>query len=304
MSIRTQTITLNDQWGMPGGPGLENVWPGMFAKDNADVNGSGTNTGYGKVKGGTVLAEDSNGKLHPAGLAELTVLVSSAVAITVGTQNAPAFVVGDLVRVISYRTTRTIAITGEADTEVFTSATVHGLKVGDQVAISGLTGGSGATAGTYTVATVPSDTTFTLTGVAYTTDISSGTLTITLAEPIAVDMTTTDRNVVTSASGVVTVDGSAFSAAVGDLLVKVNAYKPVGILNDTIRTRRYVDDVEVLEDAQANVALERDCKTAFVIGAAGAFMQRLLNGAPYRDPLNPQTLITPKFKGFRFRDVR
>lgn len=75
------------------------------------------------------------------------------------------------------------AITGEADTEVFT-ATAHGLSVGDTVTLPTLTGGSGLTASAttrYFVATVPDANTFTLvvasTGaaVAFTTDITDGT---------------------------------------------------------------------------------------------------------------------------------
>jgi hypothetical protein len=70
-----------------------------------------------------------------------------------------------------------LAITGAEATEVVTTATPHGLVVGETVSISGLTGDAGAVAGDYVVATAPSATTLTLTGFAFTTDITVGTLT-------------------------------------------------------------------------------------------------------------------------------
>lgn len=67
-------------------------------------------------------------------------------------------------------------ITGVASTDVITTAVSHNLAVGDYVYVDGLTGGAGLAVGTYTVATVPTGTTLTLTGVDFTTDISAGTL--------------------------------------------------------------------------------------------------------------------------------
>lgn len=73
---------------------------------------------------------------------------------------------------------------GEADTDVITSAAAHGLLVGDRVTFPTLTGGSGFTAASviYHVKTVPSTTTFTVSATAggatadFTTDISAGTV--------------------------------------------------------------------------------------------------------------------------------
>lgn len=75
-------------------------------------------------------------------------------------------------------------ITGVASTDVITTASAHGLSVGDTVTLPTLSGGSGLTASSttrYFVATVPSTTTLTLVtsagaAVNFTTDISSGTL--------------------------------------------------------------------------------------------------------------------------------
>lgn len=302
MSYRTQTITTNSAWRV-GSRGNDNCWPGTLAKDNAAVNGSGTVTTYGKVVAGTVLAEDSSGNLHPAGCAEIEEVISGAVAFVIPDLCAPNFYIGDEVAVLSVATERTIAVVGEADDETFTAATAHGLIVGDQVAISALTGGTGATAGSYVVATVPSATTFTLTGVAFSTDISAGTLTIELPEPVVTNITGT-RNIATinHATGAGTLSGATFSAAVGDLLVKIGAYKPAGFLNDTVSTRRYVDDTEVTEDRAVNLALEGDVRTGYATGV-GARLRQILKGGTYPDPIEPDTTITPKFVGFTFRDV-
>lgn len=83
--------------------------------------------------------------------------------------------------------TETLACTGEADNETFTSPTAHGLAVGDYVHVTAITGGtgSGITASTTTklyVKTVPSSTTFTLSTtsggstIAFTTDITACTI--------------------------------------------------------------------------------------------------------------------------------
>ena len=77
-----------------------------------------------------------------------------------------------------------ISITGEADDETITTASAHGLAVGDRVIFPALTGGSGLTAATveYFVRTVPSTTTLTVSATAggataaFTTDITGGTI--------------------------------------------------------------------------------------------------------------------------------
>ena len=77
-----------------------------------------------------------------------------------------------------------IAVTIEADDEVVTTATAHGLAVGDRVTFPALAGGVGLTAATtvYYVVSVPSTTTLTVSATAggsavnVTTDYSSGTI--------------------------------------------------------------------------------------------------------------------------------
>lgn len=79
---------------------------------------------------------------------------------------------------LKLKITRTFKLTGEADTEVLTTDRPHGLKVGDVVTTTGIVGGASATwTGDKTVATVPSTTTLTLTGVAFSTDVTDGVLT-------------------------------------------------------------------------------------------------------------------------------
>lgn len=68
-------------------------------------------------------------------------------------------------------------LTSVAGTGVFTTGSAHGYVVGDQVWLSGLTGGTGLTANSlYTVATVPSTTTFTLTNGTHSTNVTAGTV--------------------------------------------------------------------------------------------------------------------------------
>lgn len=307
MSYRKQTIQTNDQWRIPGGDCCK-CWPGVLAKDNAAVNGSGTVTTYGLVVGGTILAEDSSGLLHPCGLGVLSEPTSAANIVTVDPLEAQTFYVGDLCRVVEPGpVTRTIAVTGEADTEVFTAATVHGLIVGDSVDLTVVAGGTGYGGdGVKVVATVPSDTTFTLTGVAFSTDITDGTIDVTRQPPVIQNDTVSggDRNVtlVDETTGEVTLSGAAFSAGTGALLVKVGAYKPAGILNDTVSTKRYVANVEVAEDRPVNLCTEADARSSKVIGL-GDKLKQLLKGAPYTDPLDAAVTVVPKSCCINIRDV-
>lgn len=393
-----------EQWRI-GDRGAENCWPGTFAKDNAAVNGSGTVTPYGRVVAGTIVAMGPDGKLHPCGIAEIEVAVSGALNPEIHANAAKNFVVGDEVAVVSKHATRalaitgeaddnrlltagdhglrvgdtivlsgltggtglaagtyfvtsvpdearTIAITGEADDEVITFATAHGLIVGDLVTLSGLTGGTGIAAGDFYVKTVPSATTATLSAtlggatsafttditagtatvykpsdrlltvsatlggsdVNFTTDVTAGTLTITGDEPTYENITGT-RHVVTSnlTTGVVTLDGAVFSAAVGDLLIKINAYKPHGVLADHVVTQRYVYDTLETEDKLVSVALQGDGRmdqcpgiTPTSTGVAGyedaKILMEIMKGAPYADPMTGAR-VTPKFAEFTFRDV-
>lgn len=94
---------------------------------------------------------------------------------------------------------RRFAITGAESTEVVTTDRPHGIEVGDIVTFAAITGGAGATwTGDKTVATVPSATTLTLTGVTFTTNITVGT------------MIASARDAYTLPAGSVVTDGSTF----------------------------------------------------------------------------------------------
>ncbi len=315
MAFRERTTYSGvDQWRI-GDRAATNCWPGTFAKDNAAVNGAGTVTPYGRVVAGTIVAMGPDGLLHPCGLAEIEAVVSGAVNPEIHAQAAKNFYVGDEVAVVAVALTIAFAITGANATEVITTATVHDLQVGDVVVISGLTGGAGLAAGSYVVATVPSDTSLTLTGVNFTTDITVGTLTTALDEPIYTNITGT-RNVATvdRTTGIVTLSGAVFTVAIGNLLVKVNAYRPQGVLADHIVTSRYVYDVLETEDKLVSVALQGDGRmrkcpgltptTANTVAGyeAATKLMEIMKGAPYADPMTGAK-VTPKFAEFTFRDV-
>jgi hypothetical protein len=78
--------------------------------------------------------------------------------------------------------TTAVAVTGEADDEVFTTAAAHGFVVGDRVYLTVTTGGAGLTTGYYFVKTRPLATTFTLSSTvggataAFTTDLTTATV--------------------------------------------------------------------------------------------------------------------------------
>lgn len=131
---------------------LQSVAAGFLPADNAEVkNASGTTTSYGLLKAGTILAKAADGSVHPCGLAALSDVTTGTLIATLGAVHQANYFIGDEVAVVASASSRTIALTGEADTETLRSATPHGLRVGDEVAISGLTGGAGLTAGNYLV---------------------------------------------------------------------------------------------------------------------------------------------------------
>jgi hypothetical protein len=92
----------------------------------------------------------------------------------------------DIVETAGLRTNTGTAIdvTGEADTELFTTASDHGFAVGDRVIFPALTGGTGLTAATvaYFVKTVPETDEFTVSETAggalktFSTDVSAGSV--------------------------------------------------------------------------------------------------------------------------------
>lgn len=280
---------------------LDKAWPGVLASSNADIDGTGGPTDYGRVWGGTILGKDSLGAYHPAGLMELSGAMAGVNLVPLnggGAKDEANFFVGDIVAIIrEHRLGKTLPITGTNADETFTSA-AHGLRVGQLVELREITGGAGAAPGTYVVATVPTANTFTLTGVAFTTDITAGFITV-----YAQDLTG-NRNIsaVDRSAHTVTVDGAAITAAAGDLLVKVNCYRPEGPLCNVAFTKRYeVDGTALTYNKEVSIAYAADLRAKKCPGL-GTRMIELLNGGPYRDPMLG-TIVVPKFEGFIVQDI-
>lgn len=102
----------------------------------------------------------------------------------------------------------TYDITGDQSTDVLTSKSggspvAHGLAAGALVRIKNMVGGAGETDGLYTVATVPTSSTFTLTGFSFTTDITGGTVTLspTRAKTVGFIMNTPATSLASSKPG-------------------------------------------------------------------------------------------------------
>lgn len=112
-----------------------------------------------------------------------------------------------------------------------------------------------------------------------------------------------------------TLSGAVFTAAIDDVVVKDGAYKPVGILDETLSTTSYIDDTVVAQDRTASVAYEGDARNSssyvhnLSAGVAGTFVKRCLGGHVCIDPgvdpsvSAPTEVVPSEFVGFRFLDV-
>jgi len=303
---------------------------GRLSKSNVAPAGSGA-TNYGELKAGTILARDSNGLLHPMGLAKVADAVAAANEVEL--DNVAGFYVGDLVSVRA-GSNKTAALTNNS-VVLSVVAKVHGLTLDIVVngtgtafshsytpstktiqVVSATDGGGLATTthadvvsllmGTYgqliesassaTPATVVADATHTLESAKYGAIASARTIS---------DIT----------GNVLTLSGAAFTAAIDDIVVKDGAYKPVGILDETVSTVRYIGTTAVAADQNVAVAYEGDARdsSSYVhnlpAGNAGNIVKRALGGHVYVDPgVDPTTAapteVTPtELVGFRFRSV-
>ena len=377
-----RTITGNDDW-RASLRALDCAWPGVLAKDNSDIDLTAGPTIYGKVKGGTILAKDSLGALHPCGLTEVAATLSADNVVEVGDDRN--FYVGDQIAIVHERTTRAFGITAEADTETLRTDSPNGLRVNDKVTLSALTGGTGLTAtdylvaaiatappalpvageadtevlttptahglhvgdtvtftsfddttdaveGTYVVATVPSTTTFTCTAFAFTTDIVNGTVafedrsstdfTLKTMAGVAVTFTTdvTAGTLTIQGDGQpenltgtryisaidrdtheITFSGAAADAAIGDLVIKVNAYKPCGVLINTVSTVVYDPDGDYQTyNVEVSYSYAADLRADYCPGL-GSKLTEILAGGVYVDPLTGAKVV-PEYTGFIVKD--
>lgn len=322
MNYTQTTITPNIPWrATPRAASSKRA--GRLSKSNVAPVGDGA-TNYGELKAGTILAEDSNGLLHPLGCAKIANTVSAANAITV--DNATHFKVGDLVSVLAGSnaskavTNNSVVITIVAKVQGLTlDVVVAGNDTPQSVVytpstktitFNSATGGGGAATSTH--ADIVSEL-YKLSGLIESassatpaTTVADATHTLGNAKYGAI---ASARSVTVVAGNVITVDGGALTAAVDDIVIKDGAYKAVGILDETVSTVRYIGTTEVVEDKSVSVAYEGDARDSSTFihnlcaGNAGAIVKKALGGHVYADPFTPTTEVVPDLVGFRFLDV-
>jgi len=121
MNYTQTTITPNIPWRATPRAASSKV-AGRLSKSNVSPAGSGA-TNYGELKAGTILARDSNGLLHPMGLAKVADAVAAANDVEV--DNVAGFYVGDLVSVRA-GSNKAAALTNNS-VVITVKAKVHGL---------------------------------------------------------------------------------------------------------------------------------------------------------------------------------
>lgn len=329
MNYTETSITPNIPWRATT-RGSSNKQQGRLSKSNVSPAGNGA-TNYGELKAGTILARDSNGLLHPLGLAKVAVAPSASNDVQV--DNASAFRVGDLVS-IRAGANRTKSITNNS-VVLSIIAKAHGLNL-----IIAVAGNSTVQACTYN----PVNKTITFTsatnggGTATSThaDLVSSLMNFsnliesassaTPATTVAALATTplesakfggiaTARTVSAITTNTLTLSGAVFTAAIDDIVIKDGAYKPVGILDETVSTVRYVGTTLVAEDQNVAVAYEGDARDSSTYlpnlsaGVAGDVVKRALGGYVYVDPgvdpsvAAPTEVMATEIVGFRFRSA-
>lgn len=304
---------------------------GRLAKNNVSPAGNGA-TNYGEVKAGTILARDSNGLLHPLGCAKVAVAPSASNDVEV--DNANCFFVGDLVS-IRAGANRTKAITNNS-VVISIIAKVHGLSLvlavaGNNTAFSSsynpvnktitlnLATDGGGTA-TTTHATIVSELMSKFGNlIESASSATPATVGVALAstalESAKYGSIASARTISAITGAVLTLSGAVFTAAIDDIVLKDGAYKPVGILDETVSTVRYVGTTAVAEHQNVAVAYEGDARDSssylhnLCAGNAGAVVKQALGGHVYQDPgvdpsvAAPTEVIPTELVGFRFRTV-
>lgn len=328
MNYTQTTITPNIPWRATPRAASNKV-AGRLSKSNVSPAGNGA-TNYGEVKAGTILARDSNGLLHPLGLAKVADAVAADNDVEV--DNAVGFYVGDTVSVRA-GSNKAAALTNNS-VVITVKAKVHGLIIDIVVTGTGtafshsynpatktITVGS-ATDGGGLATTTHADLVSLLLGtygqfiesaVSATpaTVVADATHTLESAKYGAIASARTISAIV---GNVLTLSGDPLTAAADDIVVKDGAYKPVGILDETVSTVRYVGTTAVVEDKSVSVAYEGDARDNSVFvhnlpaGVAGDIVKRALGGHVYVDPgVSPTTAapteVVPPLVGFRFLDV-
>jgi hypothetical protein len=143
----------------------------VMVRSTLDITDTGSATGTGTTTNGSVVVTSP-------------VATTGAYAIGQRISTAAVGVIPPGTYIAAVSTLAAGGVTASAATDTFTRA-AHGLRVGDPVVFSGLTGGAGITAGTtYYVVSVPSANTFKVsvgppgsTPLDVTTDLTAGTVT-------------------------------------------------------------------------------------------------------------------------------
>jgi len=300
---------------------------GTIPKDNDAVNGAGTVTPYGRIKPGTVLAQDATGLLHPCGLTEATAAATAVNALVVA--DSAAFRVGDLVSLAGADGPGTTFAAGAAAATLTVKPKVSALDI--QIVVSGTSTAfsttynpittlilinsatSGAAAATTTLAEIVAVLLSTYGALIASASASSGaaiaaTTAATDVGTAAYAAVASDRAVVTvvQATKTITLDGAAFNVAVGDFLVKNLAYVPCGVNDVDVSTIRYDDVTEIQEARITTYRVEGDLRSSLVIGASNdGLLKKALSGDLWPDPLNGGALrrSDAALVGFRFKAI-
>ena len=273
MNYTETSITPNIPWRATT-RGSSNKQQGRLSKSNVSPVGNGA-TNYGELRAGTILARDSNGLLHPLGLAKVAVA---------GANTAQACTYNPVNKTITF----TSATNGGS-----AATSTHADLVSSLMNFSNLIESASSATPATTVAA----------------------LATTALESAKFGAIASARTITVIATNTLTLSGAVFTAAIDDIVLKDGAYKPVGILDETVSTVRYVGTTAVAEDLNVAVAYEGDARDSSTYlpnlsaGVAGDVVKRALGGYVYVDPgvdpsvAAPTEVMATEIVGFRFRSV-
>lgn len=324
-SVSTASISLQPEW-RSNGRARENRRAGILAASNGTTN-------FGEVVGGTVLANDGDGKLRPCAMQQATAIGSGVNAMTV--HDARNFYVGDVVHVINGTATEDGAVIVAGDnpsnlTVTSKPSAAEDLKINIIVAgtstayshsydtvthtITINSATSGADAATTTVGTVANTLNSTYGALCsavaeipadLVVDVGPTTLAGRLAAGAMIAEARDVTAVVKTGTNTITFDGATVTFGTDDYIVVAAGegtleWMPVGVLDSTVSTVRYVGTTEVAGDQVVEVANQGDARTTGLIGHCAA-MTKALRGGPFV-AIDGNT-YTPAFEGFSIRDL-
>lgn len=297
---------------------------GRLAKGNVSPVGSGA-TNYGKVVGGTILAPDENGLLHPVGIADVTANVNASV--TVPLDVTAGLFVGDTVEVRAGED-RGVIISLSGD-DVTIVPKVEGLSL--VIAVAGAStpfsssydpatktitinsATNGASAATTTHAQLVSELLTTFGTLIKSAESATPATTVAALGSSSLGtpkhgQVVASRTVATVSATQITVN-SSLTCKDGDYVIKTGAYKACGILDETVATVTIKDLETRAADQNVTVAYEGDARKSATYlpnlpgGTAGEVVRRMLGGHVYVDPTTGDEVVPEDLVGFRFLNV-